>query len=231
LKKLLKSIKPPLFFSAELQGAPQQLLDAVRAQGLEGIIGKERGSPYVPGQRSRSWIKLKCVGEQELVIGGYTEPEGTRKHFGALLVGYYEGKEFRFAGKVGTGFNGASLKALYQQMRKLSQTACPFTNLPERKQGRWQQNITPREMSLCHWVKPQLVCQVRYTEWTNEGKLRHPVFAGLREDKPAREVGRERAVAPPSPKKNVRKTTPPRTAKRAASSKRTPGAKPTRRTQ
>jgi bifunctional non-homologous end joining protein LigD len=226
LKKFLKSIKPPLFFSAELEGTPEKLLEAVRAQGMEGLIGKERASLYVPGQRSRSWIKLKCVGEQEMVIGGYTEPEGTRKHFGALLVGYYDGGEFRFAGKVGTGFTAASLKALYQQMRKLARQNCPFANLPEKQQGRWEQNITPREMKLCHWVKPQLVCQVRYTEWTTDGKLRHPVFAGLREDKAAREVGRERAAKKPTPAKRSRNTTRPASKKRAPATKTSRAKKP-----
>ena len=154
-----------------------------------------RDSPYEPGRRSRSWIKLKSVAEQELVIGGYTPPEGTRLHFGALLIGYYQGKELRFAGKVGTGFNGALLTMLHEKMHRLHRSSCPFANLPERAQGRWAQNITPREMKRCHWVKPRLVCQVRFAEWTHDGKLRHPVFLGLREDKEAMQVVQERPVA------------------------------------
>jgi bifunctional non-homologous end joining protein LigD len=129
-----------------------------------------------------------------LVIGGYTPPEGTRKHFGALLVGYFRGRELRFAGKVGTGFDAALLKSLYQRMRRLHRKTCPFANLPEKRQGRWLQNITLREMKLCRWIKPELVCQVRFTEWTRDGKLRHPVFIGLREDKGTREVVRETPV-------------------------------------
>jgi bifunctional non-homologous end joining protein LigD len=164
----------------------------VRRRGLEGIIGKVRDSVYEAGHRSHSWIKLKCVSEQELVIGGYTPPEGTRKHFGALLVGYYQGKELHFAGKVGTGFNAALLKSLHEKMRALERTSCPFVNLPEKTQGRWAQNITPREMRQCHWVEPKLVCQVKFGEWTRDSKLRHPVFLGLREDKEAVEVIRER---------------------------------------
>jgi len=192
LSALLKSAADPLRESAEIRGDPKKLLAEVRRRGLEGIIGKLADSTYESGRRSRSWIKLKCASEQELVIGGYTPPEGTRKNFGALLVGYFQGKQLRFAGKVGTGFNDALLKSLYEKMRALHCTACPFANLPGKTQGRWAQNITPREMKLCHWVDPRLVCQVRFTEWTNDGKLRHPVFLGLREDKAAADVVRER---------------------------------------
>jgi bifunctional non-homologous end joining protein LigD len=194
LSAILADAEEPIRFSAEIRGDPKKLLAEVRQRGLEGIIGKDRDSRYEPGRRSRSWIKLKCVAEQELVIGGYTPPEGTRKHFGALLVGYFRGKELRFAGKVGTGFNSALLKSLYQKMRALHRETCPFANLPEKQQGRWLQNITPREMKLCHWIKPELVCQVRFTEWTRDGKLRHPVFVGLREDKKASDVVRETPV-------------------------------------
>lgn len=191
LSALLKRAAEPLRYSAEIRGDPQRLLDEVWQRGLEGIIGKERDSRYEPGRRSHSWIKLKCVAEQEMVIGGYTPPEGTRKHFGALLVGYYRGKDLQFAGKVGTGFDTASLKSLHQKMRALHRATCPFANLPEKQQGRWRQNITPREMKRCHWITPALVCQVRFGEWTRDGKLRQPVFLGLREDKEAREVVRE----------------------------------------
>jgi bifunctional non-homologous end joining protein LigD len=194
LSALLRDAAEPIRESAEIRGAPAKLLEEVRKRGLEGIIGKVRDSTYEPGHRSHDWIKLKCVHEQELVIGGYTPPEGTRKHFGALLVGYFKGKELRFAGKVGTGFNGALLNSLYKQMQRLRRATCPFANLPEKKQGRWSQNITPAEMKRCTWTKPELICQTRFTEWTRDGKLRHPVFLGLREDKEASEVIRERAA-------------------------------------
>jgi len=194
LVSTLKGVAGPIRFSGEIRGDPRRLLAEVRKRGLEGIIGKERDSLYEPDRRSRSWIKLKCVSEQEMVIGGYTPPEGTRQHFGALLVGYYHGKDLRFAGKVGTGFNAGLLKSMYQKMHALSRKTCPFANLPERKQGRWAQNITPREMKLCHWIEPELVCQIRFSEWTRDGKLRQPVFLGLREDKDAREILRERPM-------------------------------------
>jgi bifunctional non-homologous end joining protein LigD len=192
LHRILDETADPIRFSATIKGDPQRLLDEVRRRGLEGLIGKEAHSEYEPGRRSRSWIKLKCIREQEFVIGGFTPPEGARKHFGALLVGVYEGKSLRFAGKVGTGFNAAMLRTLHQHMKAIEQSKCPFADLPARTQGRWSQNITPREMKLCKWVKPELVCQVRFTEWTDDGKLRHPAFIGLRQDKLAHQVIREK---------------------------------------
>jgi bifunctional non-homologous end joining protein LigD len=194
LRKVLGQSPQLIRFSAEITGDPVKLLEEVRRRGLEGIIGKERGSVYEVDRRSKSWIKLKCAYEQEFVIGGYTPPEGSRHHFGALLVGYYEKGKLQFAGKVGTGFNTALLKSLHQQMRVLERATCPFANLPARSQGQWKQNITPSEMKQCRWVEPKLVCQVRLMEWTRDGKLRHPVFLGLREDKDAREVVREQPV-------------------------------------
>ncbi len=192
LRKLIGKTSDPIRYSADLRGDPEQLLTEVAKRDLEGIIGKEADSVYEAGRRSRSWIKLKVAHEQELVIGGFTPPEGTRKFFGALLVGYYEGARLHFAGKVGTGFDAALLKSLHKKMQSLRRARCPFPDLPEKQPGRWSQNITPREMKRCHWVEPTLICQVRFTEWTRDGKLRHPVFLGLREDKEAREVVRER---------------------------------------
>jgi bifunctional non-homologous end joining protein LigD len=192
LRKVLDGAAEPIRFSASIEGDPRQLLEEVHRRGLEGLIGKEASSIYESGRRSRSWIKLKCVREQEFVIGGFTPPEGARKHFGALLVGVYEGKTLRFAGKVGTGFNAGMLRTLHQRMKAIQQEKCPFAGLPERKQGRWSQNITPTEMKHCKWVKPELVCEVRFTEWTDDGKLRHPAFVGLRQDKPAHQVVREK---------------------------------------
>ncbi|HEX8297223.1 MAG TPA: non-homologous end-joining DNA ligase [Chthoniobacteraceae bacterium] len=193
LEKLLSRAGEPLRFSGGLGSDPRPLLQEVKAHGLEGIIGKQLGSTYEVGRRSGAWIKIKCLNEQEFVIGGFTPPEGTRKHFGALLVGFFEKGKLRFAGKVGTGFSAAVLKAVHTKLRACSRETCPFSDLPQKQQGRWSQNITPREMKLCHWAEPQLVCQVRFTEWTDDGKLRHPVFLGLREDKDAREVARETA--------------------------------------
>lgn len=146
-------------------------------KGWEGLIAKRADSFYVHG-RSSNWLKLKCSFEQELVIGGFTPPGGSRKRFGALLVGYYEDGELRFAGKVGTGFSARTLDDLGDRLEGLEVPDPPF----ERGRG------LPR---LAHWVKPQLVGQFAFGEWTRDGKLRHPRYLGLRDDKRPREVVRE----------------------------------------
>ena len=159
--------------------------------GLEGIIGKEAESVYEAGRRSGAWIKLKSLNEQEFVIGGYTPPGGSRKHFGALLVGYYEKKKLLFAGKVGTGFSGDLLATLHKKFRSEERADCPFADLPSKQGGAWVQGITPAMMRKCTWVKPVFVAQIKFAEWTRDLKLRQPVFLGLREDKAAGEVKRE----------------------------------------
>lgn len=147
--------------------------------GWEGVIAKRLDSKYVHG-RSRDWLKFKCVREQEFVIGGYTAPRGTRERFGALLVGYYDGRRFRYAGKVGTGFGGGLLDLLGDEMEKRIEEASPFDD-----RGVPRKDVT--------WVVPELVAQIGFSEWTNDGRLRHPRFIGLRRDKSAREVVREDA--------------------------------------
>jgi bifunctional non-homologous end joining protein LigD len=178
--------------SSPLGGDHRALLEKARELGLEGLIGKRPDSRYETGERTGSWIKLKIHREQEFVIGGYTPPGGSRPHFGALLVGFYDRGKLEYAGKVGTGFNVKRLKALSDAFAKIATEKCPFDNLPERNQ-RGAQSLTAAEMRRCHWVKPVLVCQLKFTEWTRDHHLRHPVFLGLREDKNAREVVREEA--------------------------------------
>ncbi|HKG36626.1 MAG TPA: non-homologous end-joining DNA ligase [Solirubrobacterales bacterium] len=158
----------------------QELFQQACAAGFEGLIAKRRESPYVC-RRSRDWLKLKCQTEQEFVIGGFTAPQGKRKEFGALLVGYNEGGELRYAGKVGTGFDAKTLRDLGQRLRSLERERNPFP----RGQG-------PRG---ARWVAPELVAQVGFSEWTRDGKLRHPRFLGLRDDKRPEEVVRERPGA------------------------------------
>jgi bifunctional non-homologous end joining protein LigD len=192
VQDLLRGVPDPIRFSATIDGDPNQLLAEVKARGLEGLIGKLRDSTYESGRRSGAWIKLKCVNEQEFVVGGYTPPQGTRKYFGAILVGYFEDGRLKFAGKVGTGFNTTLLRVLHGRFEKLRRAECPFANLPEKAGGRWTQNVTPAEMRRCTWLNPEIVCEVKFTEWTRDGKLRHPVFIGIREDKEARSVVRER---------------------------------------
>ena len=126
-------------------------------------------------------------------MGGYTEPAGSRKHFGALLVGFYEDKQLKFAGKVGTGFNEKLLRTLLALFQKVPRESCPFVDLPEKRAGRYSQGVTASEMKLCHWIEPNIVCQIKFNEWTRDQRLRQPVFLGLREDKDAKEVVREEA--------------------------------------
>jgi len=150
--------------------------DACRA-GWEGLIAKRAAAPYAAG-RSRDWLKLKCVWEQEFVIGGYTEPAGSRTDFGALLVGYYEDGDLRYAGKVGTGYNAKTLKELGAQLRRLETGAAPFVDAKPIPRG-------------THWTEPRLVAQIGFAEWTGDGRLRQPRYMGLRDDKRAKDVVRE----------------------------------------
>jgi bifunctional non-homologous end joining protein LigD len=149
--------------------------DACR-RGWEGLIAKRADAPYVHG-RSRDWLKFKCDHEQELVIGGYTAPRGSRTDLGALLLGYHEDGRLRYAGKVGTGFTRATLRELAGLLAPLRQEGSPFADA-----------VRERDAT---WVRPELVAQVGFTEWTRDGRLRHPRFLGLRDDKAASEVVRE----------------------------------------
>ena len=146
-------------------------------RGLEGLIAKRADSAYTP-RRSRDWLKLKCGHEQELVIGGFTAPKGSRTDFGALLVGYYEDGRLRYAGKVGTGFGRRTLADLGERMRSLGRDSPPFVDVHPIPAG-------------TRWVEPELVAQIGFSEWTRDGRLRHPRYLGLRDDKPAWEVVKE----------------------------------------
>jgi len=168
----------PLRFVQHRNERGEQLYREACRQGLEGLIAKRADSAYVHG-RSRDWLKLKCSHEQELVIGGFTAPRGSRAHFGALLVGCYEKGELRYAGKVGTGFGREELERLGGRMRELEQARPPFADV----------HPVPRD---ARWTRPELVAQVAFSEWTRDGRLRHPRYLGLRDDKPAAEVVRER---------------------------------------
>ena len=191
LEKLRENIGEPIRFSGEIGSDATKLLAEVKRRGLEGLIGKQRNSVYEPGRRSGAWIKLKCVTEQEFVIGGFTPPQGARKYFGAILVGYYEDKRLMFAGKVGTGFTAKSLSMLHKEFQQEERDHCPFVDLPSKQGEKWLQDITPSMMRKMHWVNPVFVAQIKFSQWTRDGKLRQPVFLGLREDKKAREVVRE----------------------------------------
>jgi len=171
------TLEPPLHRTEPLGGA--RPWEQACAQGWEGVIAKRLDSQYEL-KRSRHWLKMKCEAGQELVIGGFTEPEGARVGLGALLVGYFEGEHFVFAGKVGTGLDTQLLRTLRAQLDALEIEKAPFTKgagLPR---------------SRVHWARPELVVEVAFMEWTGHGKLRHPRLVRVRDDKPAREVTRER---------------------------------------
>ena len=157
-------------------GDPAELLRQACAAGWEGLIAKRADAPYRTG-RSSDWLKLKCSASQELVIGGWTEPRGSRTHFGALLVGYHDPEGLRYAGKVGTGFDTATLTDLHRRLLARERPTSPFVD-------------KVRERS-AHWSEPDLVANFAFTEWTTDGKLRHPRFEGLRPDKDPRSVIRE----------------------------------------
>jgi bifunctional non-homologous end joining protein LigD len=182
-RELLETIpiRAPLARVAPLKGdAPW---DRACKEGWEGVIAKRRDAPY-EHKRSRNWLKMKCEATQELVIGGFTDPQGARVGLGALLVGYFEGADFMFAGKVGTGFDTKLLLDLRGRLDGLEVSKPPFTKtkgLPKLR---------------AHWVRPQIVVQVAFMEWTDNGKLRHPRLLGIRVDKAAREVRRELPATP-----------------------------------
>jgi bifunctional non-homologous end joining protein LigD len=167
----------PIRFTPHKTTGSAAMLREACAQGAEGILAKRADSRYVSA-RSTDWLKLKCIRQQEFVIGGYTAPQGSRERLGALLVGYYDGKLLRYAGKVGTGYDRRTLEHLYRLLAPLQRPAAPFSE-------------GPSPAGDIQWVSPKLVAQVGFSEWTSAGLLRHPRFLGLREDKPAREVRRE----------------------------------------
>ncbi|GAC1581260.1 MAG: hypothetical protein NVS3B7_16290 [Candidatus Elarobacter sp.] len=180
-KRLLEQIVIPerrVLYSKHVLGNGMDLFALAGQRGLEGIVGKVRTSPY-RSIRSREWVKIKAKRRQEFVIGGWTEPRGSRKGFGALLVGYYDGDAFAYAGHVGTGFDGDRLDDLTAKMKPLERKTPPFAT-------------APKTNTTAHWVKPQLVCEVAFAEWTRENILRQPVFVGLRIDKEPKAVVRER---------------------------------------
>ena len=169
--------RDPLRVTDQMTGDGAALLAEACRDGWEGLIAKRLGTPYV-STRSRDWLKLKCTRAQELVIGGFTAPRGSRTDLGALLVGHFDGDRFRYAGKVGTGFSRATLRELAERLAPLVRETSPF----EPEKG------IPRAAT---WVEPELVAQIAFMEWTPDGRLRHPSFLGVRFDKAAREVIRE----------------------------------------
>lgn len=183
-KSLLRDalhFKAPLRYTTHRQAArdARPALEQACSRGWEGLIAKRADGTYVH-RRSPDWLKLKCARGQEFVVGGFTEPQGSRIGFGALLLGYYQGDggRLRYAGKVGTGWDTKELRALRSKLDELAQERSPF-------------DTDVRERGTVHWVRPELVAQIGFTEWTRDGMLRHPRYLGMRDDKRPRDVVRE----------------------------------------
>ena len=201
LKRVLESEpKDGAFrYSDHVIGGGQAFHEAACRLGLEGMIAKRKNAPYQPG-RGGDWLKVKCLQRQEFVIGGFTDPSGSRTGFGALLIGAYEGNALIYAGRVGTGFNTGLLKTLAARLQRLERPQSPF------------KNRVPGPLRDVHWVKPNLVAEIAFTEWTSDGVLRHPSFQGLREDKKVTDVKREIPQPPPDDS-----APPPKADRKAAS--------------
>ena len=167
-----------LRLSESIPADGQEMLERVRRDGWEGVIAKRTSSRYEPGVRSKAWLKLKVEHRQEFVIGGWTEPRNTREHIGAILLGYFDEDRFIYVGHTGGGFTRAGLKDMHRRLSRLERKTSPF-------------ETPPRTNERAHWTRPEIVVEVKFNEWTADGKLRQPIFLGIRDDKPARDVGRE----------------------------------------
>ncbi len=185
--KILPDLIEPVKYSAELDADLSDLIQSAKRLGLEGLVAKRRDSRYQPGLRTAAWWKMRVNAGHEFVIGGYT----LGNPFDALVFGYYEGERLMYVARTRNGFTPASRQRLFERFRGLEVSACPFVNLPEAKSGRWGQGLTKEKMQECRWLKPLLVAQFEFTEWTPEGHLRHSRFMGLREGKRAKDVVRE----------------------------------------
>ena len=185
---VLPTLADPIRYSPILEGSLKDLVRSVKAQGLEGLVAKRRDSKYEPGLRSGAWQKMRVNAGQELVIGGYTP---SPKNFDALVIGYYDGPNLIYAARTRNGFTPALRGELFKKLRLLEIKECPFANLPKKKAGRWGAGLTATKMAECRWLKPLLVAQFEFVNWTEDLHLRHSRFIALRDDKKAKDVRRE----------------------------------------
>ena len=191
LKRVDKRVNTQLRLTESMEGDGKKMLERARRQGWEGVIAKRVDSRYEPGNRSRTWLKLKIEFRQEFVVGGYTEPRHSREHIGALLLGYFDKDRFIYVGHTGGGFTRKGLEEMHDRLKHLERKTSPFEE-------------TPKTNEKAHWVKPEIVVEVKFNEWTAERRLRQPIFLGVRDDKNAREV----TIEPMSVQKKATRRTP-----------------------
>ena len=175
----------PIRYSPVLQASLTDLVESVKAQCLEGLVAKRNDSKYEPGLRSGAWQKMRINWGQEFVIAGYTP---SPKNFDALVIGYYDGSKLMYAARTRNGFTPATRAELFKKIKPLEIKRCPFANLPELHAGRWGAGLTLEKMADCRWLKPKLVGQFEFVEWTSDEHLRHSKFVALRAGKEARTV-------------------------------------------
>jgi ATP-dependent DNA ligase len=187
-KQVLPTLGEPIRYSPALKATLKDLIASVKAQGFEGLVAKRRHSKYESGLRSGAWQKMRVNQGQGFVIGGYTP---SAKNFDALVIGYYEGTKLMYAARTRNGFTPSSRAELFKKIKPLLIQECPFANLPEKKSGRWGAGLTAAKMAECLWLKPQLVGQFEYVEWTSDSHLRHARYIALREDKKPKDVRHE----------------------------------------
>jgi DNA ligase D-like protein (predicted ligase) len=183
--KVMSRMPPEISLSETLEAPAAEIVAAVKKEGLEGVIAKRRDSRYEPGRRSGAWVKMRINKGQELVIGGYVP---ALKNFDSIIVGYYERDNLIYVARVRNGFVPTLRAKVFERFHNLEIKTCPFSNLPQRDKGRWGQGLTSDKMAECRWLKPELVAQIEYTDWTDVNHLRHSKFIALREDKPAKDV-------------------------------------------
>jgi ATP-dependent DNA ligase len=186
--KILTRLKDPIRYSPTLDSSLSDLIQSVRQQKFEGLIAKRRNSIYESGQRTGAWLKLRVNRGQEFVIGGYTR---SPKNFDALVIGYYENGKLIYVARTRNGFTPSIREKVFREFKGLHVDSCPFANLPEAKSGRWGVGLTASKMRECLWLRPVLVGQFEFAEWTPDNHLRHSKFIALREDKDAKGVRRE----------------------------------------
>ena len=187
-KKVLPKLSEPVRYSPPFDAPLPVLIESVKAHGFEGLVAKRCDSPYQPGLRTGAWMKMRVNRGQEFVIGGYTR--GT-KTFDALVVGIYESGRLMYVARTRNGFTPLARAALFRRFKGLEIDQCPFANLPEARSGRWGQGLTAAKMADVQWLKPVLVAQLEFLEWTADNHLRHSKFVGLREDKDPGKITRE----------------------------------------